>query len=131
VTTREQAERPRPGSAAVVRAGPGLAIVEVRGEHDLSTEPALTRALEQAAERANVLADLSDCTFADSTALTALIKAAQAVQARGDLFAVAIPPRARQVARVAQMIGLSDLLALHESRDAALEALALKASKPT
>jgi len=123
--------RARPGSAEVVHREPGLAVVEVRGEHDLSTEPALTRALEQAAERANVLADLSDCTFADSTALTALIKAAQAVQARGDLFAVAIPPRARQVARVAQMIGLSDLLALHESRDAALEALALKASKPT
>lgn len=121
---------PRPGSAEVVHGEPGLAVVEVRGEHDLSTEPALIRALERAAEHANVLADLSECTFADSTALTALIKAAQAAQSRGDHFAVAIPPGARQVARVAEMTGLGELLALHDSRDAALAALALKAPKP-
>ena len=128
---RRRTTAPRPGSAEVVHREPRLAVAEVRGEHDLSTEPALTRVLEQAAEHANVLADLSDCTFADSTALTVLIKAAQAAQSRGDLFAVVIPPRARQVARVADMIGLSELLALHDSRDAALDALATKAPKPT
>jgi anti-anti-sigma factor len=123
-------ERPQPGSAEVVHREPGLAIVEVCGEHDLSTEAALMRALEEAAAHSNVLADLSGCTFADSTALTILIKAAQAAQGCGKRFAVVIPPVRRQVARVAEMIGRGEMLALHPTRDSALEALAVRPGEP-
>jgi anti-sigma B factor antagonist len=120
-------ERPRPGTAEVVAAAPGVAVVEVCGEHDLSTEPALTRALEDAARHANVLADLSGCSFADSTALTVLIKAAQGRDGR---FVAVIPPERRQVARMAELVGLGELLSLHETREAALRALAAGPGEP-
>ena len=45
----------------------GIAVVKMRGEHDLSTHPMLSRALERAAAHSNVVVDLSDCTFIDST----------------------------------------------------------------
>ena len=131
MTTPEQAERPRPGSAAVVRARPGLAIVEVRGEHDLSTEQALREALRTAAEHPTVVADLSECTFVDSTALAVLINAAQMARTRRDRFAVVIPRDVRPVARVAAMIGLGDMLALHPTRESALRALEPSAAERT
>jgi anti-anti-sigma factor len=107
----------------VVPGGAGVAIVEVRGEHDLSTEAVLREALRAAATRASVVADLTECTFADSTALAVLIRAAQAAAARRDRFAVVIPPDSRAVARVAAMIGLGDTLALHPTRESALRSL--------
>ena len=40
-----------------------VAIVHLRGEHDLSAKPELSAALEVASERSRAFVDLSDCTF--------------------------------------------------------------------
>ncbi|HET6172461.1 MAG TPA: STAS domain-containing protein [Gaiellales bacterium] len=95
----------------------------MRGEHDISTAPALRRALADAAEHSSVLVDLSECSFIDSTVIGALLKAAQGVKARGDRFALVIPPEQRNVTRLAAMTRLADILAIHSDRDAAVAGL--------
>jgi anti-anti-sigma factor len=111
-----------PGTVEVGHHAPGIAVVTMYGEHDISTEPLLARALEEAAAHSSVVVDLSGCSFIDSTVIAALIRGASATHARGDRFALVIPPEQRQVARIAQMVRLGELLSLHDSRDAALAA---------
>src|SRR6185295_18889322 len=56
---------PLPGTVEVEHPAPGLAVVNVTGEHDVSTAPELTQALDEAAAYSNVLVDLSECSFMD------------------------------------------------------------------
>jgi anti-anti-sigma factor len=102
---------------------PGIAVVTVHGEHDLSTEPALTRALEEAAAHSNVLVDLSECEFIDSTVIAALLRVARTVTDRGERFALLIPAAQRQITRIAEMTHLGELLPIHPAREAALASL--------
>jgi anti-anti-sigma factor len=95
----------------------------MRGEHDIGTEPALADALAEASAHSHVVVDLSDCTFIDSTVIASLIKHASALEERGERFALVIPPEQRHVSRIAQMVRLSEFLAVHDSRDAALASL--------
>lgn len=111
------------GTVDLVHDVPGLAIVTLEGEHDLSTRELLAGALQRAAAHSDVLVDLSPCTFMDSTVINVLISTAHDVQAAGERLALVIPPGQRRVARVAEMTGLDKLLAVYETRDAALAAL--------
>jgi anti-anti-sigma factor len=67
--------------------------------------------------------DLSTCTFIDSTVIGALIKAARSVQAGGEQLVLVIPPEQRQVARVAQMTRLAEIVPIHATRAAALTSI--------
>jgi anti-sigma B factor antagonist len=111
------------GTAEVHHHAPGIAIVTMHGEHDLSTEPALSRALEDAAAHSNVLVDLSECEFIDSTVIAALLRVARSVTERGERFALLIPAAQRQIDRIAQMTHLGELLPIHPTREAALASL--------
>jgi anti-sigma B factor antagonist len=111
-----------PGTVEVGHHAAGIAVVTMYGEHDISTEPLLVRALEEAAAHSSVVVDLSECSFIDSTVIAALIRGAKSTHARGDRFALVIPPEQRHVARIAQMVRLGELLSLHDSREAALAA---------
>jgi anti-anti-sigma factor len=113
---------PEPGTVEVVHDHSGIAIVSLQGEHDLSTRNLLTDALQRAAAHSNVLVDLSLCTFVDSTVINVLLSAAQTVKAGGEQLALVIPPAQRRVARIAEMTGLGELLAVYGTRDAALAA---------
>lgn len=114
---------PEAGTAEVHHEAPGLAVVTLRGEHDLSTEAALTQALDEAAAHSNVLVDLSDCDFVDSTVIAALLRVARAVSERGEQLALCIPAAQRQITRIAEMTHLGELLPIHTSRAAALASL--------
>jgi anti-sigma B factor antagonist len=103
----------------VHHAAPGFAVVTMAGEHDLSTEPAFTQALEQAAAGSNVLVDLSECEFIDSTVIAALLRTARADTERGERFALLIPAAQRQITRIAEMTHLAELLPIYVTRDAA------------
>ena len=113
----QRSDEPLPGTVEVEHPAPGLALVSVRGEHDLSTTAELTQALEHAARHSNVLVDLSDCSFMDSSVIQALVKTALALQARGEQLALVIPPEQRVVARVAHMTRLSEILPIYPSHD--------------
>jgi len=116
---------PQPGTVEVAHPEPGLAVVTIRGEHDLSTIPVLRPAFEQATAHSNVLVDLSNCAFIDSTVIALLVRAANAVQARGEQLALVIPPEQPHVARIAAMTGLTEFFGIHSSRETALARLRL------
>lgn len=101
----------------------GTAIVKLRGELDLSSKPRLTQALAGASEQAKVLVDLSECTFADSSVVRALVTATAELRERGGRLELVIPPAANAVHRLAQLARLSDSVAIHESRGAACASL--------
>jgi anti-sigma B factor antagonist len=116
-------EAPRDaGTVDVAHDIAGLAVVTLQGEHDLSTREALADALQRAAAHSNVVVDLSPCTFMDSTVINVLLSTANTVAAGGERLALVIPPEQRRVARVAEMTGLDKLLAVYETREAALAA---------
>jgi anti-anti-sigma factor len=123
IRTPPPGEKQLPGTVEVEHHSPGLAVVSVHGEHDLCTTPELTQALEQAAMHSNVLIDLSDCSFIDSSVIQALVKTALALEARGEQLALVIPPEQRMVARVARMTRLSEILPIYASRGVGLARL--------
>ena len=102
---------------------PGTAIVKLRGELDLSTKTRLSRALAVASAQATVLVDLSECTFADTTVVAALVAASADVRKRGGRLELVIPPTARAARRLAELACLADIVPIHESRSAACASL--------
>jgi anti-anti-sigma factor len=111
------------GQVAVGHHARGIAVVTMSGEHDLSTQPAFAEALECAAAHSNVVVDLSDCAFIDSTVIKEFIKTSETVRAKGEQVVLVIPPAQTQIARIAQAAGLSHIFALHESTESAFAML--------
>jgi anti-anti-sigma factor len=95
------------------------AIVKLRGEHDLSTRPRISEALADASKQATVLVDLSECTFADSSVVAALVVAHDELRERGGRLEVVIPADARAIRRLAELARLADILPIHETRSTA------------
>jgi hypothetical protein len=62
------------GQVAVAHHVRGVALVTMRGEHDLSSRTVLARALQLAAAHSNVVVDLSECSFIDSMVINEFIK---------------------------------------------------------
>ena len=81
--SRNRAEVPQPGTA----------IVKLRGELDLSSRARLTQVLAGASAQATVLVDLSECTFADSSVVAALVTASAELRERGGRLEVVIRRR--------------------------------------
>jgi anti-sigma B factor antagonist len=111
------------GEVTVGHHGRGIAVVTMRGEHDISTQAVLAQALELAAAHSNVVVDLSECSFIDSSVIKELIKTAETVRAGGEQVILVIPSEQVQVARVAAICGLAQIFEQHESRDGALASL--------
>jgi anti-anti-sigma factor len=118
-----RAEQSHVGQVAVGHHARGVAVVTLRGEHDLSTQPVLARALALAAAHSNVVVDLSECAFIDSTVIKELIRTSTTVRAGGDHLMLVIPPEQAQVARIAKIVRLAEIFGVHESRDAAFAGL--------
>jgi anti-sigma B factor antagonist len=95
------------------------------GEIDMATAPMLGRELTaaiQAGDGAEVL-DLVDVTFFDSSGLRVAIVAHRELGERGRRLAVVCDPEGH-VRRTFTLAGLSEVLDLHPSREAALAELA-------
>jgi anti-sigma B factor antagonist len=116
-------EQSHPGQVAVGHHARGVAVVTMRGEHDISTQPVLARALQLAAAHSNVVVDLSECSFIDSSVIKVFIKTSRAVRAGGEQMMLVIPSEQAQVARIAKIVGLAQIFELHESKDAAFASL--------
>ena len=103
---------------------PGVACVRLRGDHDLSSRPQLAEALAGAGDRPNVVADLSECTFMDSSVIAAFLQAGRGLGQTGGRLAIVIPPDAGEVRRVADLTGLASVLPVHETAAAAFASFA-------
>lgn len=100
----------------------GSTVVSARGEVDVATAPALRDGLDQAVDgdAGSVIVDLTGVTFIDSTGLGVLIGVRKrCLDAGRDLRVVVTEPR---ILKVFEITGLTELFAIHESLDPALEA---------
>jgi anti-sigma B factor antagonist len=104
-------------------APPGVVVIELSGELDVSAASALRRRFEQALERhpAIVVADMADVTFADSSALRELLRADAAMRAAGTRFVPAALPAV--VERLLELTRARELLDVAPSVEVALTRL--------
>jgi anti-sigma B factor antagonist len=107
----------------------GVWLIELLGEHDLSTVPDLQRAFDEVfSHGTRILVDLSETTFIDSTTIDTLAQAQQrAEQHEEEKLIVAAPPGS-QPAAVFDIVQIRQILSIADNRDAALLALG---SEPT
>jgi anti-anti-sigma factor len=96
-------------------------IVTLRGEHDLSSAARIAAALRQAGARGNVLVDLSQCDFMDSSVISALFRASGDLQTRGGRLALVIPDdRHGAIRSLFELMSLARLIPTHATRAAAI-----------
>ncbi|MFQ6017994.1 MAG: STAS domain-containing protein [Kiloniellaceae bacterium] len=96
-------------------------VVKLQGDVDLEHSPAIRRILLGAvAEMRDVLVDLSDVTYLDSSGIACLVEALQAARTNGtELGLVAVSV---QALRVLQLARLDMIFKIHDDLAAALEA---------
>jgi anti-anti-sigma factor len=111
------------GQVAVGHYARGIAVVTLRGEHDLSTQSVIAYALELAAAHSNVVVDLTNCSFIDSTTIQELIKTSTSVHAKGEQLILVMPRDQPDISRIAEIVGLAQIFELHETKQAALASL--------
>jgi anti-anti-sigma factor len=100
----------RPGTLTVRRSddrGEQVTIVRFEGEHDLATAAAVERALTEPPADEALVVDLSDCSFIDSSIISALVTA----RAARDRFAVAVSTQTSEaLARILEITQLRHVL---------------------
>ena len=102
--------------------GPGTTLIAVAGEVTFSNVSGLERALASAeSEATNLVVDLTDVTFIDSSGLSSLITAS--ARARERAGTVALVLAADEPPSIFRFRGVDRLLALYGSREAALAGL--------
>jgi anti-sigma B factor antagonist len=104
----------------------GVHVVAVTGELDIATAPRLCARLDatRTGRRPRLLVDLTEVDFCDSTGLRALLGAASEVRAHGGRFAIVCPP-AGDVARLLEIVGAGEWMAIHADPASGLAALKL------
>jgi len=98
-------------------------VIAVRGEVDLFTAPELKKAIGAAVDggRVRIVVDLSDTTFLDSSGLGVLVGALQRLRDRGGALSIVNVDAA--ISRTFSITGLDQILAIRDSREAAVQAL--------
>jgi anti-anti-sigma factor len=112
----------QPSSIEVRSLSAEVAVIALRGEHDLSTAPELAGALEAVRSRRRVLIDLSECAFMDSTVLARVLSAHRTQVERGERLELVLPSDpSSSVHRLAKLSRIDTLLPIHETLDDALD----------
>ena len=98
-----------------------IAVVDVHGEIDLRTAPALREVLSPALEHHTgpVVVDLSNVPFMDSTGVHVLIDTLRRLEAQSRPLALVCHEEG-EVHRVLVLVGLLDAVAVHRSRESAV-----------
>lgn len=101
-----------------VRRVSGAAVIELVGEHDVSTVASVTGALGKIGPEEARVVDLSAATFIDSTILTALVGAAS--RDGGAAKTVMVAPPGSAAARLFELTRAAAAMSIYESADAAV-----------
>ena len=110
------------GRIASSRTGGSRWLVELSGEHDLSTAPGLRMELERAlADGASVVVDLSAVSFIDSSVVGVLLNAHRDAADRHGQTLVVVAPPAGTPARLLDFIGARSVMPVVGSRADALD----------
>jgi anti-anti-sigma factor len=98
-------------------------VVTLRGEHDLDSRPGVMLALAAASANGDVLVDLSECSFIDSSIISAFLLAAKRLQERDGALELVIPPDARHLRRILEMTSVQTILPSHDTSDAGIASI--------
>jgi len=101
-----------------VRRVTGAAVVELVGEHDVSTVASVAEALERIGPEDARIVDLSAATFIDSSILSALVGAAS--RDGGAAATVMVAPRGSPAERLFELTQAAAAMSIYESTDVAL-----------
>ncbi len=106
------------------RPSDSTAVLIVSGEVDIYTAPQFKEQMLELLDSGvtDLVVDLTEVTFIDSTALGVLIGGVRRVNSAGG--AMALVAVSRPVRRVLSITGLDRVFSIHDTRDAALKALA-------
>jgi anti-anti-sigma factor len=110
---------PDPVGQIVVEQAEGAVVIRLLGEHDLSTEPDLSRLLAQQTSNGVVLS-LAGATFIDSTMVRVFYKGDTMRMRHGRRLVLHTSPQSN-VNRLLQISGLSDALVCCDRLEDALE----------
>lgn len=118
------------GTIAVERIEDGVAIVTLRGEHDLATAGALRRQLSELVEQQRaVVVDLEATAFIDSTILGVILGGLRRAREGGRQFALVLDDEtAPTIGKLFQLTGLRLIFSVYPTREAALEAVSSSAT---
>jgi anti-sigma B factor antagonist len=110
-------EEPAAGSACVIA---------VRGALDLYTSPSVRTRIRDLIDSGTreIVVDLSETTFLDSSALGVLVGALKRLRLRPDGGRLLVVSGSPRLARTLALTGLDQVLEVYSTRDHALEALA-------
>src|SRR4051794_34160383 len=99
-------------------------LVALLGEHDLSTADEVAAAISGVFNAgSNLVLDLSGATFIDSSVVTAELRAQERVNSHEEDELVVAAPTDSQVRRTLELVGISDVVRLCETRAAAMAVL--------
>jgi anti-anti-sigma factor len=98
-----------------------VVIVAIVGELDIDAAPELSGALDEllAAGTIEIVVDVSELSFIDSSGISALVAGARSTTAAGGTLVVASPTP--HVQRVFDIVSLSELVAVEGDRERALQ----------
>jgi anti-anti-sigma factor len=106
-----------------VRSVPGgRVVVTLVGDHDLSTRAQLLQALAGVSGRAGVIFDLTRCTFVDSTIIATILGLVQVASPNARTVSLVLPGDTSYVYRALSVVGVRELMPVHDSLEAALRA---------
>lgn len=127
-TRADRGDLPAPFQATAAEAPPGIAVIVLEGEADMSAAPRFRERLDESlgSEVRAVVLDLADVGFMDSTMLRELLRAHAAVTERGGV--VALAGVQSPVRRLLELTRTSELFTLADTRDAALARVGAPAS---
>jgi anti-anti-sigma factor len=89
-----------------------VAVIVLRGEHDLGTAEAIRVSL--APLFGDVLVDFGDCDFIDSSVIGTLMGKARELEREGHRLEVVVPPDRTTISRVFEIVALRELVTMHE-----------------
>jgi hypothetical protein len=127
---RQRAPAPVQPHATLDLLSPVLALVCVRGDHDVTCYDALKALLDEAAAHGDVIVDLTRCESLDATAMGALIAAHGAAAAHGHRLALLLAPGWSAVRRAVDLACLAAIVPVHTSRRAAFESVGRAGGRP-
>ena len=101
------------------------AIVVLGGDHDVASRAAITEAFAVAGTDRDLLVDLTECTFVDSTIIKLLLHTMRSLEEHDARLELVIDSDPRgHVARVAELMGIADVIPTHGSRGEGMRSLA-------
>jgi anti-anti-sigma factor len=115
---RQQKEPPRVDVELRPACAPAFGgIVRLHGEHDMSTSDDVLGAI--APIEGDVLIDLSDCAFLDSTVIRVVLASFDARARQGCRLELVVPAANTTMTRTVEISGIRELLTVHESAEIA------------